>query len=165
MKTLYEINQEYLKAIDTAFEVDEETGEIIFDEDIIEALNLEFNEKVDNTVCVIKHLQGLSDSIKAEKQALDERMKAVDKQIDRLKEYVSASLKMRDMNKFESARNKLSFRTSKKVEVLNESVIPEEYFKTEEVKKLDKKTILKELKEGKQIEGCFLKENSNLQIK
>lgn len=72
---------------------------------------------------------------------------------------------MRDMSKLETTRNKISLRNSKSVEVFNENIIPKTYFNETVVEKLDKKTLLKELKEGKQIDGCRLLEKSNLQLK
>ena len=86
-------------------------------------------------------MQALSDGIKNEKSALDERKKSVDTKILSLKEYLSTALKMRDMSKLETTRNKISFRTSKSVEVLDENIIPKTYFNETVVEKLDKKNI------------------------
>lgn len=165
MRSLYEINNDYVNVIENGFSIDEETGEILFDKTNLDELEVEFNEKADNIACYIKDLQALSDGIKNEKSALDERKKSVDTKILSLKEYLSTALKMRDMSKLETTRNKISLRNSKSVEVFNENIIPKTYFNETVVEKLDKKTLLKELKEGKQIDGCRLLEKSNLQLK
>lgn len=165
MRSLYEINNDYLKALDSAFVMDEETGEIFMQDEVLDKLDGEFSDKVDNIVCYIKDLENLNDGIKAEKKALDERSKANEGRIDSLKKYVSKALQIRNMAKYETPKCKLSFRTSKSVEVLDEDKIDGSYWKEEIVKKLDKKTILDELKKGTEINGCRLLEKTNLQIK
>ncbi len=161
---LYEINDAYEKALSN-FTVDEETGEIIFDEEELQKLEGEFKDKVDNIACYIKSLNSLSESIKAEKNALDERLKANDKKVESLKKFLAMSLEMRDMNKFESARNKISFRKSTSVVINDEKSLPDKYVKTVVTEKVDKKAIGEALKSGEIIEGCYLKESNNLQIK
>lgn len=161
---LYEINDAYEKALSN-FTVDDETGEVIFDDEEIKRLEGAFEEKVDNIACYIKSLNALSDSIKAEKQALDERLKSNDKKVESLKKFLVMSLEMRDMKKFESARNKLSFRKSTSVVINEDAVLPTKYVKTVVTEKVDKKAIGDALKNGEVVEGCYLKESNNLQIK
>lgn len=161
---LYEINDAYEKALSN-FTVDDETGEVIFDDEEIKRLEGAFEEKVDNIACYIKSLNALSNSIKAEKQALDERLKSNDKKVESLKKFLVMSLEMRDMKKFESARNKLSFRKSTSVVINEDAVLPTKYVKTVVTEKVDKKAIGDALKNGEVVEGCYLKESNNLQIK
>lgn len=165
MRSLYEINGAYLQALETSFIVDEETGEIIFQADLLNQLDDEFNSKVDNICCFIKDLENLSEGIKAEKKALDERLKSNESKIESLKKYIANGLDLRQMVKLETPRNKISFRTSKSVEVVDEAMIKGNYWKEEVVKKLDKKSILDDLKAGKEVEGCALLVKNNLQIK
>ncbi|MDO4379088.1 MAG: siphovirus Gp157 family protein [Erysipelotrichia bacterium] len=165
MRSLYEINNDYLKALDNAFVMDEDTGEIFLQDEMLDQLADEFSDKVDNIVCYIKDLENLNDGIKAEKKALDERFKANEGRVENLKKYVSNALKIRNMAKYETPKCKLSFRTSKSVEVVDENSIDSNYWKEEVVKKLDKKTILDELKNGVEVNGCKLLVKNNLQIK
>ncbi len=162
--SLYEINDEYERALNT-FHIDEETGELIFDNEAIEKNEADFKTKIDNLACYIKDLNALSESIKAEKSALDERLKANDKKVEALKKYLGSALEMRGMDKFETARNKLSFRKSTSVVVNEDVLLPKEYIKTVVTEKVDKKAIGDALKNGAVIYGCYLKETNNLQIK
>ena len=164
INSLYGINRAYENALNN-FTVDEETGEIFFNDDEIKKLEDDYKTKVDNIVCYIKDLQALNDAIKAEKTALDERLKANDKMIDTLKKYVANSLEMRDISKLETARNKLSFRKSTSVVIADETSVPSQYIKTVVTEKIDKKAIGDALKKGEIINGCYLKESNNLQIK
>lgn len=164
MASLYEINKEYLEALNN-FTVNEETGEIIFNEELINQLNDDFKTKIDNIACYIKDLQALSEAIKTEKSALDERLKSNDKKVESLKDYIANGLKTWNYDKLETPRNKLSFRKSTSVFIENESTVPSQFIKTVTTEKIDKKAIGEALKKGEVIDGCYLQENNNLQIK
>lgn len=165
MDSLYRINKAYENALNN-FTVDEETGEILYfnDKELIK-LDDDYRVKVDNIACYIKDLQVLSNGIKAEKTALEDRLKANDKKIETLKNYVANSLEMRGMSKIETARNKLSYRKSTSVVISDETLVPQQYKKMVITEKIDKKTIGEVLKKGVILEGCYLAESHNLQIK
>ena len=67
--------------------------------------------------------------------------------------------------KFETARVKLSFRKSESVAIADESLIPDEFIKTEIIKNPMKNDIKKALKAGELVPGAGLVENLNLQVK
>lgn len=162
---LYEIDKRYMEVLEQGFSIDEDTGEILFDAENMDKLDVEFNDKVDNIACYIKDLNGLSESISNEIKALQERKKQNDAKAERLKGYIASSMQLRNLNKLESARNKLSFRKSVSVMVEDESKIDEDLFTIKMEKKLDKNKVKALLKEGIEVEGCKLVENTNLQIK
>lgn len=165
MRSLYEINNDFIQVLENGFLVDEETGEITFKEDALNDLDLEFNQKVDNIACYIKDIESLNQAIKDEKKALDERLKVNDRKVENLKKYVSSSLKMRDMNKLETARNKITFRKSKSVNVINESLLADEYFTEKITKTVNKTAIKKAIESGLTVDGAEIKENRNVVIK
>lgn len=163
---LYELDNRYLEVLENGFSVDDETGEILFDADNIENLEDDINSKIDNIACYIKDLNSLKDSIANEQKALLERKKSIDAKVEKLEEYIKQSMLARNQKKYESARNKISFRKSTSLFVEDESLIGDDTLFTIKVeKKLDKKKVTSLLKEGKEIEGCKLQENINLQIK
>lgn len=163
---LYELDKRYLEVLENGFSVDDETGEILFDTDNIENLEDDINSKIDNIACYIKDLNSLKDSIANEQKALLERKKAIDAKVEKLEDYIKQSMLVRNQNKYESSRNKISFRKSTSLFVEDESLIDDDTLFTIKVeKKLDKKKVTSLLKEGKEIEGCKLQENINLQIK
>lgn len=165
MSTLYELDREYLEALNNAVSVDEETGEVFINQDQLNAIGAAYEAKIDNIVCFVKNMQALSEAIKKEEAALNKRRAALDKKADWWKRYIAESMTLRGLDKIETPRNKLSFRTSKSVAVTNESLIDDRYFHTVLEKKLDKKLLLADLKNGAEIEGCELLVKSNLQIK
>ena len=70
---------------------------------------------------------------------------------------------MRNMSKFESTKNKITFRKSQSVEIYDESLIDMGFMK---VKYEPDKTKIKEsLKKGENVEGCELVTKTNIQIK
>lgn len=164
MATLYELSKEYTEALNN-FSVDEETGEISFDTNKIDHIESNIKDKADNIACFIKDLTALSDSIKAEKNALDERLKANDKKIESLKKYITSAMELAQMDRLETARNKITFRTSKKVIISDDDAVPEKYIKLEITSKVDKKAIGEALKAGEVVNGCYLEVNNNIQIK
>lgn len=167
-KTLYEINGEYLSAIENGFIVDAETGEIWLDDEALEKAEGEFKEKADNIACYIKDLEAFGVALDTEKKNIDRKIKQNKAKVESLKNYLSNSMRLREIDKVETARCKLSFRKSTSVNVLDENLIPDNYFTIETVKKLDKKTLLadlKNLKEDDEIKGASLLEKQNLQVK
>ena len=164
MSSLYELDKEYELALNN-FKVDEETGEVFFNNELLEQLEGDYKQKVDNIACYIKDLQALSQSIKNEKANLDERLKANDKKIESLKNYLFVSLERREISKLETARNKLSFRKSTSLIVEDEKLVPRKYINKVVTEKIDKKAITDVIKSGKSVKGCYLQENYNLQIK
>ena len=52
---IYEINKAIEDILEDGFSVDEETGEILFDESNLNALDAEISEKIENVACYIKN--------------------------------------------------------------------------------------------------------------
>ena len=157
MSSLYELDKEYELALNN-FKVDEETGEVLFDNELLEQLEGDYKQKVDNIACYIKDLQALSQSIKNEKANLDERLKANDKKIDSLKNYLFVSLERREISKLETARNKLSFRKSTSLIVEDEKLVPKKFINKVVTEKIDKnrgKFIMKRMKRFLAAYLCF----------
>lgn len=162
---LYQIDKAYLDVIESGFSVDEETGELLFTEEDLDSLQAEYSDKVDNIACYIKDLDSLNDSISKEIKALQERKKWNDAKAERLKGYITSSMKKRGLNKLESARNKVSFRKSTSVQVIDESLVDDEFMKVKIERSVDKKKVSELLKKGQNVAGCMLVENTNIQIK
>lgn len=166
MSTLYEIDKDLYQLLENDMVVDEETGEIIFEESDIDNLLLSRDQKLENTACYIKNLMSDINDLKAEEKALNERRKAKEKKVERLKSYLSNSMLMFGDKKFETARVALSFRKSKQVEIALGAHIPAEYM-TVKVEENPNKTKLKDaiLKQGVVIDGVQVVEKENLQLK
>ena len=163
---LYQIDNEILDLLETE-PVDPETGEILNVENYELLLSLigDRDKKIENVACFIKNLDAEVLAIKAEEDQLAKRRKAKENKAAGLREYLSGVLLMDNQRKFESPRCRVSFRETKFADIPDEHKISKKYFikKTEE--RLDKRSILEALKEGKRIRGAELKTRQAIQIK
>lgn len=184
---LYEIDKK-LRILEE-FMVDSETGEIISDEDFsnkFDEIQMELNKKIENTICFAKNLDSDVEQLKIEEEALAKRRKSKENLSKRLKNNIDRyirqqftvaecdkdgniidySLDEKGLNKykFETPKCFISYRKSQSVNITDESKIPKEFIKIEEVKKIDKTNLNKYLKDNK-CDGAFIKTNINMQIK
>lgn len=166
MSTLYEIDYNLYQLLENEMVVDEETGEVLFEESDIDNLLLSRDQKLENTACYIKNLMGDIDQIKAEEKSLKERRQIKEKKVERLKSYLANSMLLFGDKKFETPRVALSFRKSKQVEIEPNTHLPQEYIKIK-VEESPDKTKLKDaiLKQGLEIDGVKVVEKENLQLK
>lgn len=109
--TLYEIDEEIQELLS---EVDPETGELITDYAVLDALLMEREAKIENIVLFIKNLSSDVRELKAEEAALAERRKKAEKKAERLREYVSHAL---GGERFQTPRCCVSFRKSTALEL------------------------------------------------
>lgn len=158
--TLYEINEQMARLIDEA--VDPETGEIneeAFDQ--LENLQMEWGEKVENIACFIKNLKADAEALKVEKNNLAKRQKYAENKAERLTKYLSD---MMNGQTYKSPRADVGYRKSVQVRCEDLYKVPEEYLRYKEPE-LDKTAVKDALKKGEEVEGCWLEEINNIQIK
>lgn len=155
MASLYEIDQEIMMC------VDQETGEII-DPERLDALQMARNDKVEAVALWIKNLQADANAFKAEKDAFADRERKALAKIDSLKKWLTMAC---DGQKFTTWRCAISFRKSERVEIADESKIPQDYLTCKTKIEPDKAAIKEALKDGEIIEGCALVTHYNPNIK
>ena len=157
--TLFDINKE----LENAFEslVDPETGEILDDACVLDALTLDRNEKIENIALMIKNLRAYAEAINAEAKKLKARAKACENRSEWLKNYLAEKLQGEE---FKSPRAAISWRRSEAVNVTDVWALPAEYIRMADPEP-DKIAIKKALKSGETVNGATLVENYSLQIK
>ena len=157
--TIYEINEQILNCIDL------ETGEII-DIDKLNELELERDAKIENVACWIKELKAEAEAIKAEKLALAERQKVAENKAESLKKWLAYALQG---EKFKTAKCSVSFRKTESVEVTDEGLsnLMKEHDEllTYKAPEPNKKAIKDALKDGLNVEGVQLVQNTSTIIK
>lgn len=161
--SLYELSQAMKTVIDGGYVFDEETGEVIFDETNLDQLEMELNDKIEGCGLYIKNLQAESDAIKVEMNNLKERKDRLDKQSERMRNYVLKY--MRTLEKLSTPRIAISTRKSSRVEVTDADKLPDDLKSTVTEIKPDKNAIKKRLKNGETVNGAELIESTNLVIK
>ena len=154
--TLYEIDKRIIDLID------DETGEIIdsnlntFDE-----LIMERNNKIENVALWIKNLRADAEAYKAEAQAFVDRKKTAERKIESLTRLLEITLRGR---KFKTERVQIGYRKSDSVQIDKDAKLPDEYLRFREPEP-DKAALKKALKDGVEIEGAWLEEKLNMQVK
>lgn len=158
MQALYKYNM----AIDDILASADEDGVIPDDAaELLDALMMEREQKIDNCIAYYKSRQAMADALKAEKKSISERQAKAQKDADWMKEYLARCL---DGEKWESTAGKVSYRRSKSVELsVPAEELPDEYLKWTAAP--DKKAISAVLKGGGTIDGCKLVENISTTIK
>ena len=163
MRALYEIDADIINCVDI------ETGEII-DIDRLEALNMERDKKIEGVALYIKELQAEAEAIQAEEKALAVRRKKKEKLLNGYAEWLKTILSGQS---FETSKVALSFRKSTACEINGCELDLIEYLEKSGfddcvkygAPEISKSKIMKLLKDGVEIPGAVLVENSNLQIK
>ena len=98
--------------------IDEETGEIK-DYEAFEELQIQKEEKIENTALWYKNLVAESKAIREEEKALAERRKSLEHRAESLKNFVNQALQG---NKFSTSKVAISYRKSTAVEVDDEFI-------------------------------------------
>lgn len=161
---LYEIDRLLEEVINNGYSVDYETGEVVFEYGDLEELQGELSDKMEGCGVYLKGLKADVEALKSEEASLKKRRLIAERKVERMADYIQDVLTNRFGGKFETSKVKLSTRRSSKVEVLDESLVPNE-FKTENITyTIDKAEAKKEMKNGNAIPGLALIETQNLQV-
>jgi hypothetical protein len=159
---LYELKAEYEELL-TRYrdaETDEEIAEVTA---ALQALEGSLSDKLDSCARVYRTLCAEAEVYDAEARRLRERAKIIGARAERLKEYIGNCLGHE--NKAKTALFSFSWRRSKAVSIIDESLIPDGYMREKVIAEPDKIEMKKDLECGATIPGVALVENYNLQIK
>lgn len=161
---LYEINQRIEELTEEMLFIDTETGEIQTDEEKfneLQELVAQQEDKLEDIFLYIKNLASDIDALKAERDSFDKRIKRKTKQMERLLDWTTAIQKGKT---FETDKVRVKYRKSQKVEIKDESLIPDKFLKVKTTSTPDKTLIKKVLKDGGYVEGAVLVERFNPNI-
>ena len=158
---IFQIGSEYQNIIAL---IEQNNGDL--NEDLHEAYinsREELNNKAKAYIYVIRNKENHIDNINAEIERLREMKWQTEREIDRIKNYLS--LAVDQFGNFETGLHKISNRISKSVEVTDSNLLPKEYIKEKIELTPDKNAIKKAIESGSDIPGALLVTKSNLQIK
>ena len=153
---LYEITQAYENL--ASLEDKEEVGKYL---DLIED---EFNQKAENTVKVIKNIGADIKALRDEEKRLAQKRKSLQSNQDWLKFYLQNNMERLGDKKIKAGIFNINIQKNPpSVNIKNEELIADDYFVTE--RKIDKKKLKEDLKDGKEIEGAELTQGESLRIR
>lgn len=159
MASLYELTGIF-KQIDDMEGLDEDTKL-----DTLESIDWteQFEEKVENTVKVIKNKEADVDQLKEEIERLTKRKKSIENDITRLKTNLQGAFEITGHEKVKGLLFTVTLAKNQPSVVVDEDLLPKKYF----VQKLtpDKTAIKELLKAGKKVKGAELQESRSLRIR
>ena len=161
---LYEYNEIIDTLLDTDGEVDAETG-LVFDLTLLDRLEMERNEKIENLLLYTAQLSADAEDIAEYAAKLNARAKAKKAKSDRIKEWLCGEVTRYGGKKFETQRIKAVVSIRNKVNITDESRLPEKYIRTKTETAPDKTAITAAIKAGETVDGAELVESKTLQIK
>ena len=160
---IYEINEAIERMVAEA--VDPETGEVNLDFAALDALQMERDTKIENLALLIKNTSAEAEAIGNEIERLTERKRRAEKEITRMKDYLTYVL---GNQKFETPKVAVSFRKSQKVDTTESFLTWASEWRPDLIRvktEADKTAIKKALKDGAEIPGVEIKESYSLTIK
>ncbi|HEL1625465.1 TPA: siphovirus Gp157 family protein [Streptococcus suis] len=159
MASIYELTGIF-KQIAEMEGIDEETKL-----DTLESLDWteQFEEKVENTVKVIKNKEADVDQLKEEIDRLTKRKKSIENDITRLKTGLQGAFEITGHEKVKTLLFTVSLANNQPSVVVDEELLPKKYFI--QTLKPDKTAIKELLKAGKKVKGAVLQESRSLRIR
>ena len=160
MAKLYELSTGY-KNIEYLLENGEDNEELAA---VLNSLDAEIEDKAENIAKLIKNYESDINAFKEEEKRIAERRRTLENDVKRLKEYLFNNMKLTGKTKFK--KGTFSFNIAKNpasVEITNADIISSDYKVLTET--LDKRAILQDLKDGKDVQGAILKQGFSLRIK
>ena len=161
MATLYELTGEF----EALMQMAEEQGLTQKDiEDTLEGIEYEIEEKAESYAMVIRSLEEDANGLGNEIKRLTDKKNTINNNIRSMKKNLEKAMVETGKRKFKTKL--FSFRIqanppSAKIE--DEAKLPEAYL-IQQPPKIDKKSLLKHLKNGKEVEGAKLVQTESLRI-
>lgn len=161
MPSLFDLSTDYQQLYDLITEQEDE--QIL--KDTLASINDAIEDKADGYVAVIKTLEGDNKAIDEEIKRLRQRKTSNQNGVKRLKESLQEVMEQTGKEKFKTALNSYSIANNPpSLDITDESLIPKQYY-IEQQPKLDKKELLKVVKDGLEIEGVELKQSRSLRVR
>ena len=161
MSSLFILKDNYKQVYELV--ADQEDEQIL--KDTLDSINDALEDKADGYVAVIKSLETDNNAIDEEIKRLKQRKTSNENGIKRLKETLQQVMEETGKEKFKTALNSYSIANNPpSLEVKDKNVVPKEFF-TEQEPKLNKKELLKAVKEGLEIKGIELKQSRSLRVR
>jgi len=154
MSKLYEIANEFSEVMAMV-----ESGDLSIDDvkDTIDAMSMEFKDKAKNCLMFLRIKESEVDAAKKEIDRINAIKNSAQASCDKMKQYVKQCMEQMELKSLDLQTFKVTLKApTQKVEVLEESKIPSEYFRViPETKAVDKVKLLAALKLG-EVEGAEL---------
>lgn len=157
---LYELTDSYFELLNL-LEQEVDNDHI---KEALAVIDDEFDVKAENIVKVIRSLEASAEALKAEKQRFNDRQKSIESNIAKLKDYLFHNMKQMNKNSVQSDLFDIKVRNNApSLNILDETKIPKQFY-IEQQPKLDKRELLRYVKENK-VDGVELQQKQSLSIR
>lgn len=161
MTTLFNLTDNYKQVYDLIAEQGDEQAL----NDTLESINDALEDKADGYVSVIKSLESDNKAIDDEIKRLQQRKTTNKNGIDRLKESLKVYMEATGKTKFKTALNSYNIQNNPpSLNVIEEKHIPSDFWLSQ-APKLDKKALLKHIKENDDVDGVEIKQTQSLRVR
>lgn len=158
---LFELTENYVKFFTEFENADEVTEEM---QKMADNLNVEIEKKCDNYAKMIRNLEADVEAFKNQEKIFNEKRKIAENKVKWLKQNLQTSMELQNRKKVKT--DLFSFNIQKNapsLEITNENNIDDSYYIVE--RKLDKRALLGDIKEGLIVDGVELKQTESLRIR
>ena len=158
---LFELTENYVKFFTMLEEADEITEEL---EEMANNLNIAIEEKSDNYVKMIKNLDADVEAYKNQEKQFNKKRKTAENKISWLKKNLQSSMEQTGRKKVKTKLFTVSLqKNAPSLEITDEKNIDDSYYVIE--RKLNKRELLSDIKEGLIVDGVELKQTESLRIR
>jgi hypothetical protein len=163
MKPLYEYTNEYKKVIELIENCDEITPELM---DMLESVSVDAKEKIKNVASYIKNLDAHADNIYKAIANMCERAVLIEKKITSMKNYLKHNMEALQVKEIKTPEFDIKIRYNNySLDIQDTELLPKEYLKEKVTTQIDKKQIIKDLKNDVLVPGVTFKKTSSVNIK
>lgn len=132
---------------------------------MLDGIEQAFDQKVESIIKLMKSKEAEKEAIKAERDRLAERASKLDREIEWLKTYVQDQMTVTGKTRVKSALFNITLvKNPPSLKVLDETKIPQEFFRVKESVSLDKRGLIELLKNGEQIQGVELEQKQSVRV-
>ncbi|PTJ29916.1 siphovirus Gp157 family protein [Staphylococcus simulans] len=161
MVRLFDLTESYQQVYDLIAEEGDEKALV----DTLESIEDAFEDKADGYQAVIKSLEADNVAIDEEIKRLRQRKTTNQNGIKHLKESLQEAMVRTDKIKFKTALHSYSIANNPpSLDIETEKYIPTEYW-VSQAPKVNKKDLLADLKNGKEIKGVTVKQTQSLRVR
>lgn len=160
MSKLYELGEKYRRFnqfVDAAWDDEDMTeDDLQMYIETLESIEDEVEVKVENTVKFMKNIEGDIEAFKNEEKRLERKRKYLQNKFDGLKSYLQTTLEVSKIDKVNAGTFKVKLQTNPpSINIVDPKKVPDTY-KIEQEPKIDSKALLKDVKNGLEVEGAVL---------
>ena len=165
MPNLYELTEELATVIDGGMVVDMDTGEVLFSEENLDALQIEVADKFLACKCFVDSQHAQATAKRELAKQLQEAAKVQDRKAARINAYMLERARAAGGEIKAGALTVKVRKCPASVQILNEAAVPEEFWSEKVTRSVNKRAVKEALDAGEGVSGAALVVNERVEVK